>query len=146
MGPAEADAEISESEAAVDAEGGESILVVEDDYLVRSYIVETLRDLGYHVIAAAEAVAALGFLEHPGIRIDLMLTDVVMSGMNGRELAAKARQLRPALKILYMTGYSRNAIIHQGRVEADLDLVQKPVGKAELSSRIRDILDRAKVP
>ena len=87
-------------------------------------------------------MAALGFLEHPGIKIDLMLTDVVMGGMNGRDLALKAKTIRPTLKILYMTGYSRNAIIHQGRVDTDVDLLQKPVGKAQLSSRIRELLDR----
>jgi CheY-like chemotaxis protein len=140
---AEAEPEMGERTEPVNAaEAGDSILVVEDDILVRSYIVETLRDLGYHVIAGADAVAALGFLEHPGIKIDLMLTDVVMGGMNGRDLAVKAKTLRPTLKILYMTGYSRNALIHQGRVDTDVDCLQKPVGKAQLSSRIRELLER----
>jgi PAS domain S-box-containing protein len=144
-GAAELEAETDETETPADAaEAGDSILVVEDDFFVRTYIVETLRDLGYYVIAAADAVAALGFLEHPGIRVDLMITDVVMTGMNGRELAEKAKTLRPTLKILYMTGYSRNAIIHQGRIDAGVELIQKPVGKAELSSRIRELLDKAK--
>jgi len=75
--------ESAQDETPLDAaESGESILVVEDDYLLRSYMVETLRDLGYHVIAAADATGALGFLDHPAIRIDMMLTDVVMRGMN----------------------------------------------------------------
>jgi CheY-like chemotaxis protein len=69
-------------------------------------MVETLRDLGYHVIAAADATGALGFLDHPAIRIDVMLTNVVMRGMNGRELAEQARKLRPGFKIRFMTGYS----------------------------------------
>jgi CheY-like chemotaxis protein len=143
IGAAEVEAETDEAQKLEDtAEAGDSILVVEDDFLVRSYIVETLRDLGYYVIAAGDAVAALGILEQPEIRVDLMVTDVVMSGMNGRELAERASRLRPSLKILYMTGYSRNAIIHQGKVEADLNLLQKPVGRTELSSRIREILER----
>jgi CheY-like chemotaxis protein len=142
IGAAEVEAETDDAQRPEDtAEAGDSILVVEDDFLVRSYMVETLRDLGYYVIAAADAVAALGVLEQPEIRVDLMLTDVVMTGMNGRELAEKAKELRPALKILYMTGYSRNSIIHPDKVE-DLNLLQKPVGKAELSSRIREVLDR----
>jgi CheY-like chemotaxis protein len=93
--------------------------VVEDDYLLRSYMVETLRDLGYHVIAAADATGALGFLDHPAIRIDMMLTDVVMRGMNVRELAEQAR-----------------------RVDKDVDLLQKPITQAQLSTRIREVLDR----
>jgi len=143
IGAAEVEAETDKAQRLEDtAEAGDSILVVEDDFLVRGYIVETLRDLGYYVIAAGDAVAALGILEQPEIRVDLMVTDVVMSGMNGRELAERAGRLRPSLKILYMTGYSRNAIIHQGRVDAGVELIQKPVGKAELSSRIRELLDK----
>jgi CheY-like chemotaxis protein len=135
--------ESAQDETPLDAaESGESILVVEDDYLLRSYMVETLRDLGYHVIAAADATGALGFLDHPAIRIDMMLTDVVMRGMNGRELAEQARKLRPGLKILFMTGYSRNAVVHQGRVDKDVDLLQKPITQAQLSTRIREVLDR----
>jgi PAS domain S-box-containing protein len=142
-GGAELESETVDPERLADtAEAGDAILVVEDDFLVRSYIVETLRDLGYYVIAAADAVGALGFLDQPGIRIDLMITDVVMTGMNGRELAERAKTVRPTLKILYMTGYSRNAIIHQGRIDAGVELIQKPVGKAELSFRIRNLLDK----
>ena len=142
-GGAVLESETVEPERLADAaEAGDAILVVEDDFLVRSYVIETLRDLGYYVIGAADAVAALGFLEHPEIRIDLMITDVVMTGMNGRELAERAITVRPSLKILYMTGYSRNAIIHQGRIDAGVELIQKPVGKAELSSRIRELLDK----
>jgi PAS domain S-box-containing protein len=142
VGASQVGAETNEIEGPAAAEAGDSILVVEDDSLVRTHIVETLRDLGYYVTAAADAVAALGFLERPEFRVDLMLTDIVLGGMNGRELAAQARQFRPALKILLMTGYSRNAIMHQGRVEAGIDLLQKPVGKAQLASRIRELLDR----
>jgi two-component SAPR family response regulator len=72
----------------------------------------------------------------------MMLTDVVMRGMNGRELAEQARKLRPGLKILFMTGYSRNAVVHQGRVDKDVDLLQKPITQAQLSTRIREVLDR----
>jgi PAS domain S-box-containing protein len=119
----------------------ETILLVEDDKDLRAYLVEILRDLDYRVIGAHDAVAALGILEQPGIRLDLMLTDVVMPGMNGRELSERARQLRPSLKVLFMSGYSRNAVVHQGRVDPDVQLIQKPVSLNELAARIREMLD-----
>jgi PAS domain S-box-containing protein len=120
----------------------ETILVVEDDKDVRSYLIEALRELNYRAIGAPDPVAALGALENLGMRIDLMLTDVVMPGMNGRELSRRARELRPGLKVLFMSGYSPNAVVHQGRVDLDVQLIQKPVSIQELSTRIRDMLDR----
>jgi CheY-like chemotaxis protein len=119
----------------------ETILVVEDDKDVRAYLVEVLRELSYYVIGAQDAVAALGFLEQTRVKIDLMLTDVIMPGMNGRELANRARQLRPKLKILFMSGYARNAVVHQGRVDPTIQLIQKPISLQELSVRVRDVLD-----
>jgi PAS domain S-box-containing protein len=119
----------------------ETILVVEDDADLRAYLVEVLRDLNYRVIGAHDAVAALGILEEPSMSVDLLLTDVVMPGMNGRELANRARQIRPKLRVLFMSGYSRNAVVHQGRVDPDVQLVQKPVSISELATRVRDLLD-----
>jgi PAS domain S-box-containing protein len=121
---------------------GETILVVEDDKELRSHLIEVLRELNYRTIGAPDPVAALGMLENSHIRIDLMLTDVVMPGMNGRELSRRARELRPGLKVLFMSGYSPNAVVHQGRVARDVQLIQKPVSLEELSTRIRDMLDR----
>jgi CheY-like chemotaxis protein len=123
-----------------DAES-ETILVVEDDNDLRSYLVEVLRDLNYRALGAPDPLAALGMLENSSIKIDLMLTDVVMPKMNGRELSKRARELRPGLKVLFMSGYSRNAVVHQGRVDLDVQLIQKPVSIQELSTRIRDMLD-----
>ena len=101
---------------------GECILVVEDDADVRGYVVETLGALGYDVLEAADGADALRLLgEYRTIR--LLLTDVVMPGMNGRKLAEEARQQQPSLKVLYMTGYSRNAIVHQGRLDPGVDLI-----------------------
>jgi PAS domain S-box-containing protein len=119
----------------------ETILVVEDDKDLRSYLVEVLRDLNYRVIGAQDAVAAQGILEQPSVRVDLMLTDVVMPGLNGRELSNRARLLRPGLKVLFMSGYSPNAVVHQGRVDLDVQLIQKPVSLHDLAARIRDMLD-----
>jgi PAS domain S-box-containing protein len=135
-------AEASEEPIAPSSDtGSETILLVEDDKDLRTYLTEVLRDLNYRVISAPEPVAALGVLEHLPTRIDLMLTDVVMPGMNGRELATRARQLRPKLKILYMSGYSRNSVVHNGKVDPDVQLIQKPVSQTELATRVRDLLD-----
>jgi PAS domain S-box-containing protein len=134
-------AEADEEEVAPGSIARETILVVEDDKDLRAYLVEVLRELDYRVIGAHDSVAALGHLEQAGVKIDLMLTDVVMPGMNGRELSARARQLRPGLKVLFMSGYSRNAVVHQGRVDREVQLIQKPVARTELAARIREMLD-----
>ena len=123
---------------------GEVILVVEDDTDLRSYLSEVLRGLGYQVVAVANALAALAILEQSR-RIDLLLTDVVMPGMNGRELGKRAQEIRPALRVLYMTGYSRNAVVHHGRLDEGVELLQKPIRQTVLAARIRDILDQAVV-
>ena len=120
----------------------EVILVVEDDKDLRWYLIEALRDLDYRAIGAPDADAALAILEQPSAKIDLMLTDVIMPGMNGRELRRRARDLRPGLKVLFMSGYSRNAVVHHGRVDLDVQLIQKPVSLQELTARIRDMLDQ----
>ena len=119
---------------------GECILVVEDDADVRAYVVEALGGFGYDVLEAGEGEDALRLLdEHK--TISLLLTDVVMPGMNGRKLAEEARERRPALKILFMTGYSRNAIVHQGRLDAGVELIQKPLDSGQLAATVRRILD-----
>ncbi len=125
----------------VAGERDETILVVEDDEDVRAYLVETLHDLDYRILRAHNSAAALEFLQQGDTRIDLLLTDVVLPGMNGRELARKAQVLRSGLKVLFMTGYSRNAIVHQGRLDPDVELIQKPITQDQLSARIRTLLD-----
>jgi signal transduction histidine kinase/CheY-like chemotaxis protein len=120
---------------------GETILVVEDDDDVRAYIVEVLRGLNYDVLEAQDADSALGVFERKNQQVDLLLTDVVMPGVNGRELARQLRVRRSNIKVLFMTGYSRNAIIHQGRLDPDVELIQKPITQADLAVRIRDLLD-----
>ncbi len=122
------------------AEGSECVLVVEDDHDVRAYIVETLSSFGYKVFQAEGGEAALGVLRsHP--EIALLLTDVVMPGMNGRQLAEAALAMVPQLKLLYMTGYSRNAIVHQGRLDPGVHLLQKPVASDRLGAMVRKLLD-----
>ena len=122
-------------------EQGETILLVEDDKDVRSYLSDALRGLHYRVLSAANATTALKLLAEDALRIDILLTDIVMPGMNGRELGERATQLRPRLKVLYMTGYSRNAVVHHGRLDQGVDLLQKPISTQVLASRLRDMLD-----
>jgi two-component system NtrC family sensor kinase len=119
---------------------GECVLVVEDDADVRGYIVETLGGLGYDVLEADGADDALRLMSEYK-SIGLLLTDVVMPGMNGRKLAEEAKQQLPGLKVLYMTGYSRNAIVHQGRLDPGVDLIQKPITSEQLAGAVRRILD-----
>jgi signal transduction histidine kinase/ActR/RegA family two-component response regulator len=128
--------------ALVGSPGGETILVVEDESDVRSYLVETLRDLNYRVLEAADGASALARVEAGPFRIDLLLTDIVMPGINGRELADALLARQPDLKVLFITGYSRNAIVHQGRLDAGVSMLQKPLSQATLATKIRDILDK----
>jgi PAS domain S-box-containing protein len=133
--------EVERADAPAGGDEGETILVVEDDDEVRRYLSEVLRSLGYSVLSAPNANVALPLLEQPDRHIDLLLTDVVMPGMNGRELGRRASDLRPGLRVLYMTGYSRNAVVHHGRLEQGVALLQKPITQTHLAARIRDLLD-----
>ena len=120
---------------------GETILVVEDEAQVRAVSVEALRELGYRVIEAASGGEALGkFDADPAI--SLLFTDVVMPGMNGRQLADAVRARRPALKVVFTTGYTRNAIVHHGRLDEGVSLLQKPFTVTQLARKIREGLDR----
>ena len=125
----------------VGAEESETILVVEDNTDVRAYLAEVLRSLNYKVTTVPNTQAALDVLQQNG-PIDLLLTDIVMPGGNGRELAKQAAILRPDVQVLFMTGYSRNAVVHQGRLDEGVDLLQKPVSQAQLATRVRMALDR----
>jgi PAS domain S-box-containing protein len=132
----------TDNDLVAEAEGSETILVVEDDMDVRTYLAETLRALNYRVMTSNSAQAALSILIQDDKDVDLMLTDVVMPGLNGRELGRRAQALRPGLPVLYLTGYSRNAVVHHGRLDEGVELLQKPVTQAQLAARIREILDK----
>jgi CheY-like chemotaxis protein len=119
---------------------GECILVVEDDADVRAYVAETLRGLGYDVLEAGGAEEALALMDRQR-SVSLLLTDVVMPGQNGRKLADAARARQASLKVLYMTGYSRNAIVHQGRLDPGVELLQKPLTSEQLAATVRKVLD-----
>jgi PAS domain S-box-containing protein len=119
----------------------ETVLVLEDDDEVRSYSVEVLRELGYRVLEAHDGAAALRALDQDP-RVNLLFTDVVLPGeMTGAQVAAQAKATRPSLKVLFTTGYPRNALIHHGRLEKGVHLITKPFSLNDLASKIRDILD-----
>lgn len=119
----------------------ERILLVEDDEDVRRYVAEALRDLGYRVETAPQASTALTLLE-TDTPFDLLFTDVVLpGGMNGRQLAERARELRPHLRVLFATSYTRNAIIHHGRLDADVNLLVKPFTPDALERKLRQIFE-----
>jgi len=138
-----AEAEFDNEDIATGGEAGETILLVEDDSSVRTYLAEILRGLNYGVIIASNAQGALTVLLQDEKRVDLLLTDIIMPGLNGRELGRRAQALRPGLNVLYMTGYSRNAVMHHGRLEEGVELLQQPVSQGQLATRIRAMLDRA---
>lgn len=129
------------------ATGQETVLVCEDDENVRAYSVEVLRDLGYHVIEAGDGPAALQAMARTERPIDLLFTDVVLpGGMTGADIARAARERQPGLKVLFTTGYARNAIIHHGRLDPGVELLTKPFTYSGLAAKIREMLDRVEAP
>ncbi len=121
--------------------GTETVLVVEDDKLVRSYVVSQLKALGYRVLEAPEAQSALEII-HQVPDIDLLFTDVVMpGGMGGRELSEAALALRPGLKVLFTSGYTENSIVHNGKLDRGVELLSKPYRREQLAAKLRKVLE-----
>ncbi len=119
--------------------GNERILVVEDDEGVRAAVVDMLTDLGYKVLRAGNAEAALKLLEG-GAQVDLIFTDVVMPGaVSTRDLAKRAQRMHPGIKILYTSGYTQNAIVHNGKLDDDAFLLSKPYRRDELARKLRSV-------
>jgi CheY-like chemotaxis protein len=120
--------------------GNETVLVVEDDPLVRNYVNTRLKNLGYQTMEAGNAAEAIAIAES-GARFDLLFTDVIMSGaMNGRQLADEIAKRRPGIKVLFTSGYTENAIVHHGRLDPGVLLLAKPYRNAELASMVRKAL------
>jgi CheY-like chemotaxis protein len=131
------DAQADSSGAVAAERGDESILIVEDDALVREYVVTQIKRLGYETFAAKNAAEALETIDSAR-RIDLLFTDVIMpGGMNGRQLATEALKRRPELKVLYTSGYTENAIVHHGRLDTGVLLLAKPYVSSDLARMIR---------
>jgi PAS domain S-box-containing protein len=121
--------------------GDETILVVEDDRLVRDYVLTQLHSLGYVTLQAANGTEALAIVE-AGHEFDLLFTDVIMPGaMNGRQLADEVARRRPGSKVLFTSGYTENAIIHHGRLDSGVMLLAKPYRKSDMAGMIRAALD-----
>jgi two-component system cell cycle sensor histidine kinase/response regulator CckA len=121
--------------------GTETILLVEDQDEVRRVAQEILIRHGYHVIAAQNAGEALLSCERHPRTIHLLLTDVVMPQMSGRELAVRLETIRPDMKVLYMSGYTDNAVVHHGILDSGIAYVQKPLVPDMLARRVREVLD-----
>jgi PAS domain S-box-containing protein len=140
--PRSLDTEDAVEANAADAAGGgtETILVAEDDAAVRSTVVEMLNELGYRVLKANDALAALHIVES-GVPIDLLFTDVVMPGtLRSPELARKARERQPKIAVLFTSGYTENAIVHGGRLDAGVELLPKPYTRDDLARKVRKVL------
>jgi len=136
----DADAPLAEPRRSEGEHGDETILIVEDDLLVRDYVVAQIERLGYRTLSAGNAAEALAIIDGP-VHIDLLFTDVIMpGGMNGRELATEAVMRRPGLKVLYTSGYTENAIVHDGRLDAGVMLLTKPYLSSDLARGIRTAL------
>jgi CheY-like chemotaxis protein len=119
---------------------GEVILVVEDDPDVRQLVLGMVDSLGYRTIAAIDGPSALEALERVG-KVDLLFTDVVLPrGINGAALAKAAQARQAGLRVLYMSGYTRNAILHNGALDEGVQLITKPFRKADLAQKLREVL------
>jgi PAS domain S-box-containing protein len=138
--PARGQIEAAPAAVAPLPQGNETIMVVEDDPLVRNFVTAQLQSLGYRTVGAANGPAALNLIDG-GEKFDLLFTDVIMpGGMSGRELAEKALKLRPGIKVLYTSGYTDNAIVHQGRLDPGVLLLTKPYRKSQLANMVRRAL------
>src|SRR5213078_4095751 len=128
-------------------EGGEeTVLVVEDDALVRNFVTGQLKSLGYTTLVAANAAEALSLIDR-GATLDLLFTDVVMPGtMNGRQLAEEVIKRLPSVKVLFTSGYTQNAIVHHGRLDPDIILLPKPYRKSDLARLVRVALSSPLTP
>ncbi len=121
------------------AEAGETVLVVEDEPVIRDLIVEVLRELGYRALEATDGPAGLKVLQSRK-RIDLLVTDVGLPGINGRQLADQARVTRPGLKVLFITGYAENATLANGFLDSGMEMITKPFAIEALATRIRSMI------
>ncbi len=126
---------------AIDQGDGETVLVIDDEPTVRMLIVEVLEENGYLAIEAADGPSGLRILQSD-IRVDLLITDVGLpGGLNGRQVADAARQTRPKLKVLFITGYAENAAVGNGHLERGMEVITKPFVMANLGAKIRELID-----
>jgi CheY-like chemotaxis protein len=120
------------------------VLLIDDEPMVRMLIVDSLEDLGYSCLEAGDGPSGLRILES-NARIDLLVTDVGLpGGLNGRQVADAARQLRADLRILFVTGYAENAVLNHGHIERGMEVLTKPFAVEELARRVRGLLQQTR--
>jgi response regulator RpfG family c-di-GMP phosphodiesterase len=122
--------------------GRETILLVEDELSVRGLAVRVLRESGYNLLQAADGTEALRVAQEYAGKIHLLLTDVVMPQMGGKELANRLKTLRPDIKVLFTSGYTDNAIVHHGVLDPGIDFLQKPFSPSAFAQKVREVLDK----
>jgi CheY-like chemotaxis protein len=127
---------------AVQLSGSETVLVVEDQEEVRSFVVKALASHGYRVLQAAEGNQALTLAERHSGAIDVLLTDVVLPGMNGRELADRFRIGRPGTKVIYTSGYTQDLIAHRGVLYDDISYIPKPYTADQIAAKVREAIGK----
>ena len=123
------------------AAGTETILVVEDEPGVRNVTKRVLEVFGYTVHTAASGGEALLICEREGDAIQLMITDIVMPEMSGRDLSERLAKVCPNMKVLYMSGYTGDAVVHHGVLDRDMNFISKPFAIPELTKKVREVLD-----
>jgi CheY-like chemotaxis protein len=121
--------------------GSETVLLVEDEDGVRAFIGHVLKGCGYTVLEARDGAEAIRLVEEHAVRINLLLTDVVMPRMSGREVAERAAEICPRIKVLYVSGYTEDAVVRHGILDAQVGFLQKPFTPAALAGKVRDVLD-----
>jgi CheY-like chemotaxis protein len=121
--------------------GSETVLLVEDEEMVRKLASELLEESGYVVMSAGGGEEAINFANQHKDRIDLLITDVVMPKISGKEVAAQLKKIHPETKVLFMSGYTDEAIVHHGIVDSDIAFIQKPFSQNALAQKIREVLD-----
>lgn len=126
------------------ARAAPTILLVEDDHDVRAYVVEILRDLHYRVLEAHDADSALGLIDRNDVRVDLLLTDLVLPGMSGVQLADEVIARQPDARVLFMTGYSRDAIVDQWPGDPGAEILHKPLAQGALEHKVRAVLGQVR--
>jgi signal transduction histidine kinase len=137
-----AEAQDAIPEETVDHGHGETVLVIDDEPILRMLVTDVLQENGYRSLEAVDGPSGLKVLQSD-VRIDLLITDVGLpGGMNGRQVADAARKLRPDLKVLFITGYAENAVVGNGHLEPGMEILTKPFPVATLGNRIRDLIER----
>lgn len=133
----------SESEAAEDVRGSETVLIAEDNQAVRELAASILTEYGYSVVSASSGKECLQCLSEDDGRFDLLLTDVVMPDINGKEVYGIVKAVYPKVKVLYMSGYTDDVIVHHGMLDDGVAFLQKPFSVQLLLSTVREVLDQS---